>query len=125
MGALIAMFSGPFGAILTKIIEGLFILGVLIGLYYLIHHQASSEQLAKDQQIILNQVIKDQQDFINKTNQLLIDTKKANDDLNTTIATINQNFTKLNDDLNNPDLIKSDRPASAILKQIIKDLGGK
>ena len=125
MGAILAIFSGPFGMILSKIIGGLFIAGTLTGLYFIIINQAKNEQKLKDQQIILQQVIKDQADFLAKAQELQKVQLEAQNKLNSTIEGIQADTAKINNYLSDPATIKNDRAASDIVKETIRQLSGE
>src|ERR1035437_4403985 len=120
-----AAFTGPLGTILSKILMVVFAAAVLFGLYFLIVHTAKVEQKAVDQGVILQQVVKDQKDFIDKTQQIITDQTTATNNLNDAITKIQTDTSTINTELNNPDLVKKDRPASDILKNVVKDLSGQ
>jgi peptidoglycan hydrolase CwlO-like protein len=125
MGTLLSLFTGPLGTIIGYLVGGIFVVATLSSLYLIIVHNAKMEQQALDQKAILEQVVKEQQDFINKSNQILIDSQTANDDLKKTVDKINEDTSKINTEITNPESVKGDRPASTILQNVIKDLGGQ
>ena len=125
MAWIVSLFTGPFGMILSKIIGGLFITGTLAGLYFIIVNQAKNQQKLADQKIILEQVIRDQAEFLTKTQEIQAVQLEAQNKLNATIENIQASNEKINNYLSDPNTIKDDRAASDIVKETIKQLSGQ
>lgn len=122
--AILGLLTGPFGKLITYVLGIISVLGILGTVYLTIVHNAKREQAEKDQRAAMEQVIKNQNQFIADTKALLNDQKQITDDLNSQIKTIQSSNGKLDDFLNAASTSKDDRPSSSILKETIKQLQG-
>ena len=124
MGAIVALLTGPFATLIGWCLGILAVVGVVGGFALNIQHNAARVQAEKDYRIQMEQVVKNQQQFITDTKQLMDDQKKATDDLNEQIRSISSVNDKLDQYLDSAATAKQDRPASDILRETIKQLRG-
>ncbi len=125
MLAIGTFLAGPLGKLAEWAIGIIFILAVLVGGYFIIVHNAAQNQLLKDQAIISAQVIKNQQEFAEKTAAVAKLQQDQTDSLNKQMKDLQDSTDSLNAELNNPDVIKTDRETSEVLKNVIKRLSGE
>lgn len=116
---IVNLFAGPFGAVLTKIVEGAFIVATLAGLYYVITQNAINTQKFKDQAEVQKVIIEQQQKFIDETQKIIDFQNKTQAELDKTISDLRYNSALIDKMLQDPNLLKTDRPSSEILKKTI------
>ena len=115
--AILTFFGGIWAKISLYLIGSVAIVGLVAGIYWSITKNAAQDQALKDQNATLQQVIKDQKEFIAQTQQLAVDQQAATDDLNKQVATIQGKTDAINTFLNSSKIASQDRASSAILKQ--------
>jgi hypothetical protein len=124
MLAIGTFLAGPLGKLAEWAIGIIFILAVCVGGYFIIVHNAAQNQLLKDQAVIQEQVIKNQEEFAKKTADILQLQQQSADDLTKQLKDVQDNTDSINAQLNSPDTAKTDRATSALLKNVIKQLSG-
>ena len=125
MLAIGAFLAGPLGKFAEWAIGIVFIIAVLVGGYFVIVHNAAQNQLLKDQAIISAQVIKNQQEFAEKTAAVAKLQQEQTDALSKELKDLQDNTDSINASLNDPDVIKLDKGSSELLKKVIKQLSGE
>lgn len=110
--------------LLTKIIGyvvmGLVVSGLATGAWYSYTSTLSANQRLKDSLAQFEQTVRDQQEFIKKSQEILELSQKATQDLQASIDKNDERFKKLDDFLISPEAAKSDRPASAVIKETLR-----
>jgi len=125
MLAFSAFMASPLGTLCTKIIEGLVILAALGGLYWLITSKAAENQSLKDQKVILEQVTKNQDTYIKKTDELQKLQQDSAATLSQQIQDVKDSNIALKEYLDNPTTVKDDRPSSEILRRTMQSISGE
>ncbi len=101
----------------------LIVVGLIAGGIYAWKYKIQAEQAAKDQNIILQQVIEEQTVWIQKTKELQAAQDAATKDLQDQIKSVQDDTKKINDYLDSPDAKKNDKPSSEIIKEVLRQLG--
>lgn len=121
-GWLISLATGPLGPVLIKIVEVIGILMVLFGLYKAIQHSAAQNQHLKDQLVIEQQILKNQKDFQQKNDAIIKQQQDSSAALESAVSKILQNNEKIDTILADPKVIGAAKPASPVLKEVVKQL---
>lgn len=121
IASIISFFSGPLGKIAGYVALALGAWGA----YALWEYKVEQKAVAEFNKKQLEQVLADKDEYIRQ----LQETQKALDDIRREVREANEQLEKttktVEDFLNSPDAIKQDKPASPLLKDTIKKLGGK
>jgi hypothetical protein len=105
-----------------KLIAAAFLIIVVFGGFWLFRYQLQAEQRLADRTAVLEQVVKEQNDFITKTKELQDSKDAAIKQLETSVATIQNTNKSILQYLDSPDAQKGDRPASDIIKKTLEEL---
>jgi len=114
-----------FGKIQLYLAIGTFLIGMLTIGYVGWKHQIEAAALSDYNQRQLEQVIQDQQDFQNKMKTIEDTEKSLSDNLAQQNEAITKKFNNIDAFLSSPEAQKSNRPASTVLKNTIKQLSGE
>jgi hypothetical protein len=125
MLAFTTFMASPLGALAKLVLEGILIIAVLGGLYWLITSKASENQALKDQAAILTQVTKNQDVFIKKTEELQTLQQTTASELAQKIQEVKDSNAEIKAYLDNPATVKDDRPSSEILKRTMQSISGE
>ncbi len=101
----------------------LIVISLVVGGIYAWKYKIQAEQAAKDQNIILQQVIKEQADWIQKTKELQAAQDAATKALQDQIKSVQDDNKQIRDYLDSPEAKKNDKPSSDIIKEVLKQLG--
>jgi len=122
MAAFLAFMAGPLGKLAAYGVAILFIIVMLVGLYFSIVHNASQNQLLKDQAVIQQQIIQNQKEFLAKTNEIIQLQQSSASNLQKQLDDIKDTTDTVNAYLNDPDTVKLDRDSSELIKKTIEQL---
>jgi uncharacterized protein YoxC len=107
---------------LTKILVGLAVLVAVVGLYFSWKKAIEAQATLKYNQKQLEQIQKDQQDFLKKMQEIADIQNNLVEDLKKSNAVVEKKTADIITYLNSDAAKKSNRPASELLKQTIRDL---
>ncbi len=119
---IVSLFLGPFGKILQYITIGLVVAGFTLGGYQIWKNQVEQAALLKFNQKQMEQVVKDQQKYIQEIQALQEQEKLLTEQLNQKNDTIDKLSQDVSNWLNSPAAQQQDRPSSSLLKETIKRL---
>lgn len=121
--SIVSFLMTPIGRMVGMGVGALLLVGVLLGLYKLHNDSIRREALAVYNRTQLEQLLKDQRDFISKMNELgelqkrtIADLQKQNDMLNTKLGVVDTY-------LSSQEARNADKPSSEVLKNTIRQLG--
>ena len=121
--SIVSFLMTPIGRMVGMGMGALLLVGVLLGLYKLHNDSIRREALAVYNRTQLEQLLKDQRDFISKMNELgelqkrtIADLQKQNDMLNTKLGVVDTY-------LSSQEARNADKPSSEVLKNTIRQLG--
>ncbi len=121
--SIVSFLMTPIGRMVGMGVGALLLVGVLLGLYKLHNDSIRREALAVYNRTQLEQLLKDQRDFISKMNELselqkrtIADLQKQNDMLNTKLSVVDTY-------LSSQEARNADKPSSEVLKNTIRQLG--
>ncbi len=121
--SIVSFLMTPIGRMVGMGVGALLLVGVLLGLYKLHNDSIRREALAVYNRTQLEQLLKDQRDFISKMNELselqkrtIVDLQKQNDMLNTKLSVVDTY-------LSSQEARNADKPSSEVLKNTIRQLG--
>ena len=121
--SIVSFLMSPIGRMVGMGVGALLLVGVLLGLYKLHNDSIRREALAVYNRTQLEQLLKDQRDFISKMNELgelqkrtIADLQKQNDMLNTKLGVVDTY-------LSSQEARNADKPSSEVLKNTIRQLG--
>jgi uncharacterized protein HemX len=121
IAAVISFLSGPLGKVVGYAALALGIWGA----YELWEYKTEQRALSEFNRKQLEQVLKDKEKYIRQ----LEETRKIVEDVTRQVREANEQLEKttktVEDFLNSPEAIKQDKPASPLLKETIRKLGGK
>jgi hypothetical protein len=122
MAAIISFIMGPIGRIVGMGAGALLLVGVLLGLYKLHNDSIRREALAVYNRTQLEQLLKDQREFIDKMNELSELQKKTMIDLEKQNAVLNIKLGEVDAYLSSQEARNANKPSSDVLKNTIRQL---
>jgi len=122
MAAIISFIMSPIGRIVGMGAGALLLVGVLLGLYKLHNDSIRREALAVYNRTQLEQLLKDQREFIDKMNELSELQKKTMIDLEKQNAVLNIKLGEVDAYLSSQEARNANKPSSDVLKNTIRQL---
>lgn len=122
MTAITAFLMSPIGRIVGIGAGALLLIGILLGLYKLHNDSIRREALAVYNRTQLEQLLKDQRDFIDKMNELSDLQKKTMIDLEKQNVALNAKLGAVDAYLSSQEAIGANKPSSDVLKNTIRQL---
>jgi predicted PurR-regulated permease PerM len=122
VGPVIQFMESPLGKITLWVGSVAFAILILFCVYKSWESSIKTQVLAQANQARLEQVIKDQQDFMGKMALIAEFQKQSIDSLNDASSKIDSVTGNIGDYLKSPEVKKLDRESSPILKEVIKRL---
>jgi len=120
--AIISFFMSPFGRIIGMGIGALMLLGTLAGIYKMHNDSIRREALALYNRNQLEQIIKDQNQFISKMNELSELQKSTLTNLQTQNDTLNRKLGTIDDYLSSKEATAANKTSSDVLKNTVRQL---
>ena len=103
----------------------LIVISLAVGGFYAMKFKIQSAQKAADQNIILQQALEEQADFIQKTKDLQAAQEAATKELQDQLKAVQDENKQIKDYLESDVAKKNDKPSSDLIKEVIKQLGKK
>lgn len=122
---ILTLLAGPLGRIIMYGLGALLLAGSLLTAYLSWKHSVEARVLAEFNRKQMEQVIKDQERFIADAKAL----RETADEIRTRVdrsdAELAKKLKEVDDFLSKPETVKQDRPASPLLRETIRRLGGR
>jgi len=122
LSSIISFVSSPVGGLISKIIGGVALVGIVLGVYTIHNAGIRSQAIAEQNRLQLQRVVEDQQRFIREleaVNNMQLETlaalQRQNDNINTRLRRVTQY-------LDSPQAQTANRPSSEVLRNTVRQL---
>ncbi len=122
LNSIISFLSSPIGGLISKIVGGIALVGIVLGLYSMHNAEIRRQAIAEQNRRQLEQIVTDQQRFIRELqaiNNLQLETLRALERQNEIVSTRLRRVTQY---LESPQAQNANRPSSEVLRNTIRQL---
>lgn len=122
LSSIVSFISSPIGSLISKIVGGIALIGIVLGLYSMHNAEIRRQAIAEQNRRQLEQIVTDQQRFIRELqaiNNLQLETLRALERQNEMVSTRLRRVTQY---LESPQAQNANRPSSEVLRNTIRQL---